>query len=128
MRAPDAVRLFSNAQVSKHNTEVTLPDAKKVLLRRATDVYLGYRSDEERDRAVAKVEKLGQADTVNLPRKMALAANKPYVFTCNIDVKDGLVNGAAGTFTAVHWKLGTRMKIVDPWLQFEASEQERLLN
>lgn len=39
---------------------------------------------------------MSTAEFGNLPREILLVPGKPYMITANIDVMDGLVNGAVG--------------------------------
>ncbi|KAH7940839.1 hypothetical protein HPB49_006591 [Dermacentor silvarum] len=104
MRAPAAVRLFySNEHVDAFNTLVTNTYANdsdpehRVIRVRARDIFLGYANEEAMLKAQAKVAKMSNAEFANLPRQILLVVDKPYMITANIDVIDGLVNGAVGT-------------------------------
>ncbi|KAG0426705.1 hypothetical protein HPB47_026211 [Ixodes persulcatus] len=60
----------------------------------ASDSYLGYKLNDECDRAINRVASMSRTVMSNLPHTIILARCKPYNAPLNIDVKDGLVNGA----------------------------------
>nr|XP_050031238.1 sodium- and chloride-dependent glycine transporter 2-like [Dermacentor andersoni] len=102
--APGAVRLFcSNKDVDAFNTDVALQGVGHVREARAVDVYLGYRSDEKCVRAQAKVAGMTRVEMGNLPHTIPHVGFKPYMVMFNIDVKDGLVNGAVGALGDVEY-------------------------
>jgi len=62
----------------------------------AEDKYSGYSNNEQLASARCKVHKMVD-ETGNLPFILRLKIGKPYMIRANIDVGDGLVNGAIVT-------------------------------
>lgn len=90
---PDAVRLYySNHEVDSYNRNA-IQNAHNCI---ATDIMLGYSSNSEKSREQGKLHKMSVAETDGLPYMLPLAVGYPYMITSNIDVADGLVNGAIG--------------------------------
>ncbi|CAG5000102.1 unnamed protein product [Parnassius apollo] len=90
---PDAVRLFySNFEVDSYNRKA-INNAHNCI---ATDIMLGYSSNSERGQQQGKLHKMSVAETDGLPYMLPLAVGYPYMITSNINVGDGLVNGAIG--------------------------------
>lgn len=90
---PDAVRLFySNFEVDSYNRKA-INNAHNCI---ATDIMLGYSSNSERGQQQGKLHKMSVAETDGLPYMLPLAVEYPYMITSNINVGDGLVNGAIG--------------------------------
>ena len=91
----DAVRLFhKNRSVDEYNaTAISDPDLVSV----ANDVYLGHRNNEELVAARTKLHKLSVSECTGYPYSVQLAVGYPYMITTNIDVEDGIVNGAICT-------------------------------
>ncbi|KAH7959585.1 hypothetical protein HPB49_012167 [Dermacentor silvarum] len=48
-------------------------------------------------KAKEKVANMSRTEFANLPKEILIVPSKPYMITTNIDVIDGLVNGAVGT-------------------------------
>ena len=57
---------------------------------------LGYSSEQEKPQCRSKLHKMTVAETDRLPYLLPLAEGYPYMITSDIDVADGLVNGAIG--------------------------------
>ncbi|UYV69623.1 hypothetical protein LAZ67_7000006 [Cordylochernes scorpioides] len=90
---PNAVRLFySNHEVDSYNRNAIQNTHNCI----ATDIMLGYSSNSEKSRKQGKLHKMSVAETDGLPYMLPLAVEYPYMITSNIDVADGLVNGAIG--------------------------------
>ncbi|GFY12136.1 hypothetical protein TNCV_3096901 [Trichonephila clavipes] len=63
---------------------------------------VGCEADCTKERSAReKLHKLSMIDTERLPYKTIFAVDKPYVITANIDVADGLANGAVGKLSHV---------------------------
>ncbi|KAH6924073.1 hypothetical protein HPB50_011176 [Hyalomma asiaticum] len=67
---------------------------------------------------MAKVEKLSHTEFANLPREILIVLDKPYMITTNIDVLDGLVNGAVGTLKVCEKSPGSEFP-KRLWLHFD---------
>ncbi|KAH7944830.1 hypothetical protein HPB49_000885 [Dermacentor silvarum] len=74
----------------------------RVIRVRARDIFLGYANEDAMLKAQAKVAKMSNGEFANLPRQIILDVDKPYMITANIDVIDGLVNGAVGTLKTLN--------------------------
>lgn len=100
-RAPSAIRIFySNEEVNKFNTSVAQRVARDIVTLRSEDMYLGYANQDALRKAMAKVEKMSHTEFANHPHEILIVIDKPYMITTNIDVLDGLVNGAVGILKA----------------------------
>ncbi|KAH7931898.1 hypothetical protein HPB49_025801 [Dermacentor silvarum] len=91
----DVVHLFTTLS-SRRDPE------HRVIRVRARDIFLGYANEDAMLKAQAKVAKMSNAEFANLPRQIILDVDKPYMITANIDVIDGLVNGAVGTLKTLN--------------------------
>ena len=65
----------------------------------------------------SKVHKLKIKDTKGLPFMLGLLINKPHIIRKNIDVTNGLVNGAIGILQYIEYDVNK--KIIRLWLKFE---------
>ena len=90
----DAVRLFhDNRSVDEYNVRaISNPDLVSV----ANDLYTGYRDNAELTDARTKLHKMSVSECLGYPYSVQLAVGYPYMVTTNVDVEDGLVNGAIG--------------------------------
>lgn len=90
---PNAVRLYySNHEVDLYNRSA-INNAYNCI---TTDIMLGYANNSEKCQYQGKLHKMSVAETDGLPYMLPLAEGYPYMITSNIDVADGLVNGAIG--------------------------------
>lgn len=120
--APRAIRVFyANKEVDAFNTDVALQGVHDVREAAAFDSYIGYKSSQECHHAQAKVAALTHTETGNLPRTILLARGKPYMLTFNVDVKDGLVNGAVGVFQEIEHKGGNTNVVALLWIRFDGN-------
>ena len=90
----NAVRLFhDNRSVDEYNTRaISKPDLISV----ANDLYIGYRNNAELTDARTSVHKKSVSECQGYPYSVPLAVGYPYMVTTNVDVEDGIVNGAIG--------------------------------
>ncbi|XP_042150478.1 uncharacterized protein LOC121838350 [Ixodes scapularis] len=79
-------------------------EQRKVVCLRGCDTFLGCKTPHVLDNAKRKVDKMATSEFGNLPREILLVVGKPYMITSNIDVVDGLANGAVGTITRARSK------------------------
>ena len=70
----------------------------------ACDTYNGYRGQDQLVSARTKVHKMTMSKTGNLLYNLPLSVHQPYMITCNIDIDDGMVNGAIGFLRYVDFK------------------------
>lgn len=124
----DVVRLFfDNEHVKAYNTKTikTTDETEEVI---ATDTYIGYSTEAERKEAVGKVHRMKNKDTGNLAYCIKFTKKYPYMLTTNVDVEDGLVNGAIGILRHIEHRTlaknesGSRLI----WLEFENHHIGRL--
>ncbi|XP_077560787.1 ATP-dependent DNA helicase PIF7-like [Haemaphysalis longicornis] len=125
--APSAVRIFfSNKEVTAYSgsvakevedqqrqqqeqeeststttttTTTTMPST--VLWSR--DQFAGCKTPHLLENAKSKVDKMSTTEMGNVARRIYLVVGKPYMLTFNVDVIDGLVNGAVGTLQLVEY-------------------------
>ncbi|XP_076545658.1 uncharacterized protein LOC143305523 [Osmia lignaria lignaria] len=100
---PSAIRLFlRNDDVSRYNASVLKKNRDTVTFT-AIDRYEGYRSNEQLLSMQTKVQKMKLNETSGLPCELSLLIGAPYMITSNIDVVDGLVNGAIGNLMYIEY-------------------------
>ncbi|XP_037523559.1 uncharacterized protein LOC119400570 [Rhipicephalus sanguineus] len=117
LHCPHGVRLFySNKEAEVYNTQDAVQDVDAIYEANADDTIVGYRSDVDCESVKRRLHSLTTSEVGNLPRKLVLCSGKPYMLTLNIDVSDGLVNGAVGQLKHVQLdELGLPKRI---WLHF----------
>ena len=99
---PSALRLFHTvAEVDNHNALSIR--GEDVISHTALDLYAGYNDAEQLASARNKVHKMKTRDTGGLPYILHLQIDKQYMITTNIDVADGLVNGATGVLRYIEY-------------------------
>ncbi|EZA46372.1 ATP-dependent DNA helicase PIF1 [Ooceraea biroi] len=90
---PNAVRLYHrNIDVDAYNRTAIVDPVRCV----TRDRFFGYTTVTEKNECRRKLHKMSVAEYDGLPYMIALATDYPYMITINIDVEDGLVNGAIG--------------------------------
>nr|XP_029717009.1 ATP-dependent DNA helicase PIF1-like [Aedes albopictus] len=91
--APGAIRLYHrNADVEAYNNEVLHnQDALDCI---AGDVFAGYKDAGQLASSRIKLYKMSVVETGGLPYLLRLSVGMPYMITTNVDVEDGVVNGA----------------------------------
>lgn len=91
---PGVVRLFhQNSMVDAYNRRAISNGIEHP----AIDVMIGYSNANELITARAKLHRMTTIEAGGLPYLFSLAVGYPYMITSNIDIEDGLVNGAIGT-------------------------------
>ncbi|KAL4104804.1 hypothetical protein QTP88_020080 [Uroleucon formosanum] len=122
---PQSVRLFFRMHdVHQFNSESIC--GAEMIEYVAADHYTGHHTTEQLASARAKVHKLKPDETGSLPYILRLHIGKPYMVTTNVDVLDGLVNGAIGTLRYINRNAETSA-IKRLWLYFDDSKIGRLL-
>ncbi|XP_055534387.1 ATP-dependent DNA helicase PIF1-like [Wyeomyia smithii] len=114
-----AIRLFHrNADVERYNSEA-LSDRDAVDCV-ADEVYSGYRNASQLASARTKMNKMSVVETGGLGYILRLAVGTPYMITVNVDVEDGIVNGAIGELQYVeHTEDDLQQPITKLWIKFE---------
>jgi hypothetical protein len=97
-KAPkDAIRLFTtNKSVDEFNEHKIQKEPGQEFISTAIDKVLGKSSITAKETFLDFLKTKKKADTNGLPYKLVLKKNIKYMITINIDVADGLVNGACG--------------------------------
>ncbi|XP_044592819.1 ATP-dependent DNA helicase pfh1-like [Cotesia glomerata] len=116
---PDGIRLFfNNHSVAEYNNKI-LNSIEEKVNSEATDIYIGCRNVEQQTSMRQKLHKMSTIDTGGLPYQITLVLNKPYMITTNIDVSDGLANGATGKLIFIEYN--DKGEIGRLWLEFPES-------
>lgn len=111
----DGIRLFfRNIDVSSYNrasfqSETTVEHA-------ATDTYVNYTDTTQRDHFREKVHKMSYNETGGLSYYLKLLLGKPYMITTNVNVVDGLANGAMGYLRFIEYQPDNTIHRL--WLEF----------
>lgn len=115
-RCPNGVRLFhENASVNEYNVSI-LQQAQDKFVSIAIDIISGCANHEQEVFVRQKLHKMSVIDTGGLPYEIIFVIGKPYIVTTNLDVTDGLANGAVGTL--VHIEQNEQNEITRVWLVF----------
>lgn len=113
---PNAIRLFhSNTDVDNYNLE----SITNYTVSECIDTIVGYRSNDELVSTKTKLYKLSVTECGGLPYILKLSINKPYMITCNIDVEDGIVNGAIGIAKYLEYDEDDNQILKRIWIYFE---------
>ncbi|GFV98902.1 ATP-dependent DNA helicase [Trichonephila clavipes] len=116
---PHAIRLFNtNHAVNVYNKKI-LDGAIEKYNSTATDVYIGCTSTEQQAFVRQKLHKMSIIDTGGLPYETVFVKDIYYMITTNIDVSDGLANGAVGKL--VHIERDDSGQVNFVWLEFSDS-------
>ncbi|GFY01163.1 ATP-dependent DNA helicase [Trichonephila clavipes] len=98
---PQGIRLFNtNHAVTQYNNQILNSYTEKIIST-AKDVYSGCTSKEQETFVHQKLHKMSLIDTNGLPYQTTFVVNIYYMITTNIDVSDGLANGAVGKLVHV---------------------------
>ncbi|XP_065091288.1 uncharacterized protein LOC135712259 [Ochlerotatus camptorhynchus] len=124
---PRAIRLFHrNIDVERYNSEA-LVDRDAVDCT-ADDVYSGYKDNSQLAGARTKMHKMSTVETGGLPYLLRLALGAPYMLTTNVDVEDGIVNGAIVELMFVeHKEDDPQQSISRLWMMFENESFGKIL-
>ncbi|XP_038117306.1 ATP-dependent DNA helicase PIF1-like [Culex quinquefasciatus] len=115
-----AVRLFHrNLDVTRYNSEAL--DRVEGVTCTADDTFVGYKSTEQLANARVKLYKMCLTETAGLQYTIKLCLGMPYMVTTNVDVEDGIVNGAIGDLKYVEESFDEDAgeRIARIWIKFE---------
>ncbi|XP_062542339.1 uncharacterized protein LOC134210305 [Armigeres subalbatus] len=116
---PNAVRLFHrNIDVDQYNSEVLMETDGVDCI--AEDVFSGYRNNEQLVSARNKLHKMSVVEAGGMPYLLRLTLGMPYMVTTNVEVDDGIVNGAIGQL--MHIELNEdepEQRMIRLWFMFE---------
>ena len=99
---PESIRLFLKVvDVQNHNANAIT--GEEVVECVAVDAYTGHRDAEQLRCVRNALHKMKPEETGGLSYMLKLLVGKPYKIRANIDVLDGLVNGAIGVLRKVGW-------------------------
>nr|XP_029733968.1 uncharacterized protein LOC115269410 [Aedes albopictus] len=118
--APRAIRLYHrNVDVEQYNNEaLNEQDALDCI---ADDVFAGYKDAGQLASSRTKLYKMSVVETGGLPYLLRLCIGMPYMITTNVDVEDGVVNGAIGELKYVEKDDDAPgQPIVKLWFKFES--------
>lgn len=87
----------------------------------SVDFIIGAKSNEKEANFRLKLHKKSVIDTGGLPYHITFVVGKHYVITTNIDVTDGLCNGAVGKL--VHLEFDESNTLIRVWLEFCGSDK-----
>ncbi|XP_037501939.1 ATP-dependent DNA helicase PIF1-like [Rhipicephalus sanguineus] len=97
LHCPHGVRLFHcNKEDEAYNTQDAAQGVDAIYEANADETIVGYCSDADSKSAKRRLRHLTISEVDNLPRRFVLCSGKPYMLTLNIDVSNGLGNGAVG--------------------------------
>ncbi|GFV35194.1 uncharacterized protein TNCV_619911 [Trichonephila clavipes] len=100
VNVPATVHLFHrNHDVHAYNNNVFIPEFENF----ADDKMIGYNTLTEVATARRNLHKMSVVESGGLPYSLKLAVGYPYMITMNLDVEDGLVNGAIGTLKYIEY-------------------------
>ncbi len=100
----DAIRVFrSNAEVDAYNTKVLSSLNTEGATAHAYDFCVGDGLASIKEKVLSNVKKLKTTETYGLPLEIDLKVGAKYMMTVNIDIEDGLVNGACGKLVIIDY-------------------------
>ncbi|GFW80602.1 hypothetical protein TNCV_3234541 [Trichonephila clavipes] len=108
-RKADAARNFSAAANLASTSSTGIPVLMDVTNEQtdanfeniADDKMIGYNTLTEVATARRNLHKMSVVESGGMPYSLKLAVGYPYMITMNLDVEDGLVNGAIGTLISI---------------------------
>jgi len=83
--------------------------------------YTGCHNAEQEAFVKQKLHKISTIDTGGLPYEIIFVLDKYYMLTTNVDVSDGLANGAVGKLCSIDYD--DNGEIIRVWLIFSNSEK-----
>ncbi|XP_062556879.1 uncharacterized protein LOC134221708 [Armigeres subalbatus] len=124
---PNAIRLFHrNLDVEQYNSDVLRETDGLDCL--AEDLFNGYRTNEQLASARNKIHKMSVVEAGGLPYMLRLTIGMPYMITTNVEVEDGIVNGAIGELMYIEQSDDDpEQQVARLWLKFENDSIGRIL-
>ncbi|CAF1377822.1 unnamed protein product, partial [Rotaria sordida] len=125
----DAVRVFrSNAEVDAYNTKVLASFNTEGATANAYDFCVGDGLASIREKVLSNIKNLKTTETYGLPLEIDLKVGAKYMMTVNLDIEDGLVNGACGQLMMIDY--GKLQKTNDTvpcrlWIKFNEEKTGR---
>ncbi|GFQ90412.1 ATP-dependent DNA helicase [Trichonephila clavata] len=114
--AQSSLRLMAtNAQVDHYNNLRinTVKQQNPVNIKLITeDKLIGTVTERQRANALDIAQKLKREDIKSLMLELELVVGIKYMVSCNVDVEDGLFNGAAGTLRFIEFNMNRRPEAV----------------
>ncbi|GFV99195.1 ATP-dependent DNA helicase [Trichonephila clavipes] len=104
LRCPQGIRLFNTNNTDNEYNNKILNEYADRITSTAKDVYIGCTSTEQETFVRQKLHKISLINTNELPYQTVYVNNIYYMITANIDVTDGLANGAIGKLVHVETK------------------------
>ncbi|GFV68179.1 ATP-dependent DNA helicase [Trichonephila clavipes] len=121
LRCPQDIRLFNtNNSVNEYNNKILNTYADRITST-TKDACIGCASKEQETFVLQKLYKMSLIDTNGLPYQTVYVNNIYYMITPNIDVTDGLTNGAVGKL--VHVKTYDEGLVKTIWPEFPVLPQ-----
>ena len=116
-----SVHLFPyNASVDKFNFEILQNLKTEGIISKAHDHCSSEIPNSMRDKALTIIKSYSKDKTYGLPLEINLKISGKYMITANVDVEDGLVNGATGTLMKISYgKINGKRIAVRLWILFE---------
>jgi hypothetical protein len=125
----DALRVFrSNAEVDAYNTKVLAGLSTEGATANAYDFCVGDGSASIREKVLSNVRKLKTTETYGLPLLIDLKVEAKYMMTVNLDIEDGLVNGACGQLMMIDYGKLQKTNETVPcrlWIKFNEEKTGR---
>ncbi|XP_065093456.1 uncharacterized protein LOC135714112 [Ochlerotatus camptorhynchus] len=116
---PNAIRLYhrNNAVEAYNHGALSNRDGWDCT---AEDVISGYQDAAQLTSARTKLHKMSVAETGCLPYLLRLVVGMSYMITTNVEVEDGLVNGAIGELRYIeHTDDGPQQSACRLWFKFD---------
>ncbi|XP_074109916.1 uncharacterized protein LOC141534456 [Cotesia typhae] len=118
-KCPHGIQLFNtNKAVTRYNSKI-LNLAQEKTISIAKDEFTGCTSAEQTTSFRQKLHKMSLIDTGRLPYETVFVVNVFYMITTNIDVSDGLANGAVGRLVYIEYNGDRDVNVA--WLEFPNS-------
>jgi len=121
-----ATRLFEQHNyIDEYNRVIVnkkRADATFSIVSKAEDRFMGHLSTTQRNQAIHALSKLRAHETQGLATEVELVENVRYMITINIDVTDGLYNGALGTLKRIDFERipgQEHTKSTTVWIEFD---------
>ena len=117
-----AVHLFAkNTDVDTFNERALSRLKGKMYKSKASDVFRGSGTQLARRQLLHSLEHSKTQDTMGIPSEILLKVKGRYVMTYNVDVDDGLCNGATGTLRKIDFGKNPqgKRKPLRLWIEFD---------